>query len=263
MPKPIPYDELILPLAELIRRFLSGKYDYRQFQREFGPALHEYQRQIKGRAYSPLEVIADIPSHCKADLRKYCQEALERLPKEALDRATRDWVESTLIANEDGYTYFSFFARNGHSHFGSHAGFYSSPIERDSFLLSAFNGTLKPIAFRYVDLLAALRAIGGNEPATWVYGIEPDGALAIIHKVWSLGDAYAESYHLQLLERHPSPEGGGSYLMLLPKSKSWLLLHNYDYEQLTISLHGASSFITAVAARIGVQPEWGQNSSAE
>lgn len=256
MPHDIPYDELIEPLAALIKKFLSGEFDYPQFQRQFAPALESYERQVRGRAYSPLGVIADIPRHCRNDLRKYCQEALERLPKEALDRSTREWVDKSLIANDDGYTYFSFFEREGRSRFGTHALFYESPVVHDSFLLSALQGSIAPPTFAYSELLLALRDAGGDELATWVYGTEPDNALAFVNMVWSLGNAYAETYQLRRLEREPAPEGGGSYLMLLPKSKKWMLLHQYDYEQFTIQLHGSREFIEEVAARINAEPVW-------
>ena len=92
--------------------------------------------------------------------------------------------------------------------------------------------------------------------ATWVYGTEPDNALAVIDRVWSLGDAYKESDQLRHLERHPAPEGGGSYLMLLPKSKQWMLMNEYDYERFTIYLHGHRQFIADIASRINAAPVW-------
>ena len=83
--------------------------------------------------------------------------------------------------------------------------------------------------------------------------------MAVIDWIWSLGDVYNESYQLQRIERNPAPEGGGSYLMLLPKSKEWMLVNEYDYENFTIHLHGHPQFITDVASRINVQPNWDWN----
>jgi len=244
-------------LADLISRFLKGEYDYPEFQHNFRPALESYERSIDDRAYSPLDAVADIPEHCKSDLRAFCEQALDRLPKEALDRSTRRWIESTLIAEEDGYTYYSFFDGSGRSRFGNHATIYSTRVDQESFLLSSFNGTVCRPSFQYSKLLAALRAVGSDELATWVYGTEPDGAFASIDHVWSLGDSYCESYHLRRIERHPSPEGGGSYLMLLPKSKEWMLMNEYDGERFTIALHGSRRFIEDVVSRIDATPDWG------
>ena len=58
------YHTLIKPLANLITRFLNGEWTYVEFQREFQPALKSYEKAIKDRAYSPLDVVADVPRHC-------------------------------------------------------------------------------------------------------------------------------------------------------------------------------------------------------
>ena len=174
-----PFEDLTEPLAEIISGFLALDFDYAEFKRRFQPALKAYEKSINAHAYWPLDVIADIPKHCKSNLVEWCQQALDRLPKEALDRSTRCWLESTLIANDDGYTYFSFFGNDGNSRFGTHAALYSTGIDRDSFLLSSLNGTIKPPRFQYAKLLAALRETGGDELASWVYGTEPD--LSLIH----------------------------------------------------------------------------------
>lgn len=256
MPQTPAFDDLIEPLAEIITGFLDDDFDYREFQRRFQPALKSYEKSIGARANSPLEAIADIPKHCESNLREWCQQALDRLPKEALDRSTRCWLESTLIANENGYTYFSFFGTDGKSRFGTHAAIYSTSIDRDSFLLSSLNGTIKRPRFQYSQLLSALRDVGGNELASWVYGTEPDNAFAEIDSIWSLGDSYSESDQLRYIERQPALEGGGSYLMLLPKSKQWLLMNEYDYERFTIYLHGRREFIAEIASRINAEPDW-------
>jgi hypothetical protein len=78
--------------------------------------------------------------------------------------------------------------------------------------------------------------------------------LAVIDRIWSLGDAYYESDQLRFIERQPAPEGGGSYLMLLPKSKQWMLINEYDCERFTIYLHGCREFIENVAEQIGAAP---------
>jgi hypothetical protein len=256
MPQDPAYHDLIEPLAELLTQFLDGKWDYADFQARFQAALKSYESSIKDRAYWPLDVIASLPSHITPRLREYCQLALERLPKEALDRSTRRWVESTLILNDEGYTCFAFVDGDGKSRFGTHAAIYRTRIDDDSFLLSSLNGTIDKPPFRFSQLLTALCEIGGNELATWVYGTEPDNALAIIDRVWSLGDAYKESHQLQQIERHPAPEGGGSYLMLLPKSKKWMLLNEFDHQWFSIVVHGNRQFIADLASRIHASPEW-------
>jgi hypothetical protein len=248
----VDFDELILPLVELLRRFLAGEWDYPAFQPQFKRALQAYQHAVRDKAYWPLDVIADIPQHCRASLHNYCRQAIERLPKESLDRSTRQWLDTELIATDRGYTFFSFYDSDGRSRFGDVVRLYSAKIDSESYLLSALNSSLVPPSFRYADLLSSLRDTGGNELATWVYGTEPDNALANVECVWSLGDTYAESHQLRRLERSPAEEGGPSNLMLLPKSKRWMLLNEADGGTFTISLHGSRTFIDTVAMQIKV-----------
>lgn len=264
MPQQPDFDQLTTPLAELLTQFLAGGLRYADFLPRFRTALRAYEGSINDLAYWPLGAIAEMPLGVSADLPKqfeselhdYCQQALDRLPKEALDRSTRLWIESTLIEEIDDWTYFSFFNSDGQSLFGTHAAIYSTRIDDDSVLLSALNGTISQSPFRYDELLNVLRDIGGNELATWVYGTEPDNVIASIDRIWSLGDAYEESDQLRQLESHPSLEGGGSYLMLLPKSKQWMLMNEYYYEGFSICLHGNRQFIVDVASRINAEPDW-------
>ena len=161
-----------------------------------------------------------------------------------------------MIAGDGKYTAFSFHDERGQSKFGAHAAIYSTRIERDSFLLSALNGTIVPPPFQYSQLLATLRECGSPELATWVYGTEPDNAFALIERVWSLGDSYQEPHQLRHIERTPAAEGGVSYLMMLPHSKRWLLLNEYNYDRFTIYLHGNREFIAEAASRLGAEPNW-------
>jgi hypothetical protein len=253
----IDYHELVKPLQELLLRFLAGEWDYPAFQPLFRKALSSYAASIMDRPYWPLDVIADIPAHVREKLNDYCRQALDRLPKEALDRSTRVWIDRVLISNEDGHTAFSFFLPDGASRFGTHAVFYSTCIDDDCFLLSALNGIIPKPSFSYAGLLGALRENANGELASWVYGTEPDNALAIVNRVWSLGDSFKECYHLRQLEQEPAPQGGASYLMLLPRSREWMLLNEYYSGCFTISLHAQRSFIERIASAVDVMPDWG------
>jgi hypothetical protein len=207
--------------------------------------------------FVPVEqMMPFVPFVRVPDVDTAIEQALDRLPKEALDRSTRCWAERMLISSDDGGTCFMFFNDDGKSRFGTHAAIYSTRIDADSFLLSSLNGTITQPPFRYSQLLTALRDLGGNELASWAYGTEPDNALAVIERIWSMGDAYAESDQLRQLERQPAPEGGGSYLMLLPKSKRWMLLNEYDHERFTVYLHGNRQFILDVASMVNATPAW-------
>ena len=252
----LDFEKLTEPLAELIENYLAGEFDYPEFQRRFQPVLEDYEKKVGGKAYWPLDVIADVPRHCRKDLNQYCRQAIERLPKEALERSTRIWVESELIEHDQTYSFFNFFDPSGSSRFGAHAAFYSNPVEQYSFLLSSLNATFVPPPFRFAELLQRLRDVGGNELATWVYGTEPDNVIAMIDRISGLGDPYGEPDRLRWIEQQPAPEGGGSYLMLLPKSKKWMLLNEYDYNRFTIYLHGEVEFIDRVAQGIGAQTIW-------
>ena len=65
------------------------------------------------------------------------------------------------------------------------------------------------------------------------------------------------------LEQEPAPEGGGSYLILLPRSRKWMLVNEYQNDWFGISLHGPRTFIERIASAVKVIPEWGSSRTVD
>ena len=231
-------------LQRLLSEFLGDSFSRSDFVKLFSKALERYKETINDRPYYPLNDICQLNRFSDEEFKKYCLQALERLPREELDRTTRHWLEKELVDDDA----FNFFKPDGVSKFGESAVLYSSKIDGESFLLSALNGTLKPLSFRYVDLLAALKVVGNSELAAWVYCSEPDNAFAHIENVWSLGSVYEEPSQLSQIEqtRGDSVQWGNCYLLLLPKSKSWMLVNHCHFDGFEIALHGHKDFIGGV-----------------
>lgn len=254
MPQELDFDSLVKPLEELLLEVTNKKLSLTDFQPQFDLALKRYENKIGDRAYSPLSGIRDnCLKWSRMELRQNVEQALERLPQEALDRSTRLWFQDNLI--EGGYaehlSHFDFH-KSEQSKFGHQVELFSTPIDKGSFLVSALNGTLKPLSFVYSDLLKILKGKCLGNLATWVYGIEPDNAIAIIEWITSLGDPFSSDVDIlgNSIERNPAPEGGMSYLMLLPKDKDWMLLHVFDYHVFSIQLHGNKQFLSSVHSQL-------------
>lgn len=120
-----------------------------------------------------------------------------------------------------------------------------SIIEGESFLLPALNGTFKPLPFLYSELLSTLTETSGDELAAWAMCSEPDNAFALVDNVWSLGNVYEEARQIEQT-RGDSVQWGNCYLLLLPKSKNWMLVNYYRFNGFEISLHGTREFIDTV-----------------
>lgn len=234
----------IAALQDLLQKFLNGTMARSEFVTLLKPTLALYEELIDERPCWPLPDLCDGSSISDADFKKYCRQAYGRLPREQFDRETRAWIQSELV---DGAT-FRFAAPDGASRFGASEILYASVIDDASFLLSALNGTLKPLPFPYAGLLTALRETGGEELAAWVFCSESDSQLPCIGTIWSLGNVYEEDDQLALLEqtRGDSVQWGNCYLLLLPKNKSWALVHYYHFDGFEIALHGAPAFVHAV-----------------
>jgi hypothetical protein len=114
--------------------------------------------------------------------------------------------------------------------------------------LSSLNGTLKPLSFKFSDLLQVLNELSGGELAAWVLCSEPDNAFAAIESIWSLGNVYEEDNQLAKIEqiRGDSVQWGNCYQLLLPKSKKWALVNFYYFDGFEMSLYGENSFLNEV-----------------
>ncbi|WP_139174838.1 hypothetical protein [Lysobacter enzymogenes] len=233
-------------MESALRGYTSGVLSLSVFLETFREAFAAYSAAVDSKPYYPLaEIAAATLSRSYNGLESLCEQALDRLPRELLDRTTRLWITNHLI-DSDG---FNFTGPGGASHFGDMRQLYSTPIKRESFLLSALDGAIKPAPFNYENLLAALRTVAEGELATWALCTEPDNAFAYIDSLWSLGNAFQELEQLAKLEqlnaRHV--QGGQCYLLLIPASRNWLLVNSYDFSELSIVLHGDTQLLARVS----------------
>jgi len=225
----------ISKLQELLKGLIELSISEKEFKPQYKTALEEYETYISDRPYWPLK---DLISMYGKDLLKYASQALDRLPKEELDRSTRDWIQGNLVDGEE----FNF------DKYIDYVQLYTTKVDGESFLLSSLNGTIKPLSFLFSDLLQVLKVVSKGELASWVLCTEPDNAFAAIESIWLLGNVYEEANQLSKIEqvRGDSVQWGNCYQLLLPKSKSWMLLNYYHFDGFEISLHGDSCFIDEV-----------------
>lgn len=228
-------EQYIERLQTLLKELLNSSLSEAEFQSLYSSALKGYEDYISDRPYWPLK---DLVAMSGKDLLKYGAQALERLPREELDRSTRVWITENLI-DEDEFSFETF---------DENVELYSTEIDGESFLLSSLNGTLKPLSFKFADLLCALKETSGGELATWVICSEPDNAFAAIESIWSLGNVYEESSQLAKIEqiRGDSVQRGNCYQILLPKSKNWMLVNYYYFEGFKMSLYGSNDYLNEV-----------------
>lgn len=222
-------------LEALLKQLIGSSLSETDFKVLYRSALDEYEKYILDRPYWPLK---DLLGMSGSDLLTYSSQALERLPREELDRTTKQWITDNLINGEE----FCF------EIYEEKIELYSSKIEGESFLLSSLNGTLKPLSFKFSDLLQVLKELSGGELAAWVICSEPDNAFATIESIWSLGKVYEEDNQLSKIEkiRGDSVQWGNCYQLLLPKSKKWALVNFYDFNGFEMSLYGENSFLNKV-----------------
>lgn len=222
-------------LEGLLKKLIDQSISESKFRPLFRTALSEYENYISDRPYYPLKELDTMEG---SELLKYASQALERLPREELDRTTEKWISDNLVDGDE----FNF------DIFDEKVQLYSTKIDGESFLLSALNGTIKPLSFHFADMLQVLKELSGGELATWVFCEEPDNAFAAIGSIWSLGDVYKEANQLAKIEQTSgdSVQWGNCYQFLLPKSKKWMLLNHYYFNGFEMSLHSNNSFINKV-----------------
>jgi len=233
-----------------LREFLSGAITRPAFLVAFRDALDHYANVIDSKPYYPLADIVDSGRRSEEQLKLLCKQAAERLPRELLDRSTREWISVNLVTEDS----FSFLNADGVSKFGDVQVLHATPIERQSFLLSAISGSLQPAPFSYENLLKKLRALSGGQLATWALCVEPDGAFASIESLWSLGETFDEPEQLAKLEqiRGDHVQWGNCYLLLLPADRKWLLVNRYNFSEFSIELHADTTVCKQVSDAIGL-----------
>ena len=152
-----------------------------------------------------------------------------------------DWIYKTLVAEDDFIDT---------SSFESKLDLYLTPLA-NNFVSTIINGTgtpagfkVNPGEFQYNYIIRHLSEVTGQEPAAWFYYTVIDNTVGRLNQVWDCNYEYSLDYALEKFEREPAEEGGVSFLGLVNKRKSWLLLHSYEpSESFKISFHGSESVV--------------------
>lgn len=236
------YNDLLIDAKSLLESLVDRTIDENQFRNEYSEVYMTLKECLpdgpRDRPYYPLNDLLEMSGD---QLLKFAAMAIPRIPREILARQTQEWVYEKLT---DGGDYFLLDKANLEKLFVSSKKLYFTEIA-NSILLSAMNGKIST-PFDYGALLKKIKTLAGSEPAAWVQCSEPDNAFANIERPWTLGnDIYLEHGHLSKLERIDpgSVQGGNCYCLLVPESKSWLLLHTYLFSSLEIAIYGEPAFV--------------------
>jgi hypothetical protein len=266
-------------IVELIQNYLNNEIDQVNFNNSYPPLLAKYEEDIDDSAYYPLDVLApsennddkawkqnmkemylseiaklddmledNEPSYSETmsveKQKEHCREALERLPIELLDRSTKSWVKDELLEDDE----FIFFDERKRSKLGCHKVLYVAPLESESFLITALNGSMPKFDFDYSELLQCLKKHGGHQRATWIRCSEPDG-FSNIEVSQFFTDPYQDIENLHWIEHtgSQSTQGGVCHLILIAEDRSWMLLHTNTFSEFKIELHGSRQFIDEVS----------------
>ena len=272
-------------LSEVLQQYVYGKITRKKFSKRFPGILKKYEETIDDSAYYPLDILVPTadnsdrawkenmlsmyrneiarlesllehnePSYSETlsdqKLIEHCKEALERLPVEILDRTTKAWLEENIVND----VFFEFLDSKDISKFGYHEVIYQTPIEHESFLLSALNGKLRQCHISYPNLLQTLEDLSDSQRATWVQCSEPDGAIAAIEISSSFTDAYKDFDQFNWIEQTSgdSVQWGTCYLILLPEDKSWMLANINTFREFKIELHGNQQFVESVIEKMKI-----------
>ncbi len=150
-----------------------------------------------------------------------------------------NWIYKTLV-DENEFLSTSFFDKK--------FAIYYTPLS-NSFLATIINGSglpasykVSPGEFQYNHIIRQVAAVTKQESAVWFYYTVLDNSVGQLNSVWECNYNHCLDYPLEKFEREPAEEGGVSYLGLLSKNKSWLLLHSYEpCESFEISFHGSKT----------------------
>ena len=175
--------------------------------------------------------------------KELCQEAIMAIPRFARERTVASWVKKNLIEDEE----FVFMQKEGISKFGSVLPIYDAALRQKSILMTALFGGLGKLEFNYYDLIKELRSISKCE-CIWVLCSEPDGFSTVNIAPW-YADQENEIENFNWLEYSDpeSTQGGPCYLLFMPEDTSWMLLHENNFEKITISLHAKEKVMAQIS----------------
>ena len=135
---------------------------------------------------------------------------------------------------------------------------YETPLI-NSFVQTVIDGCSRPASFAndanrpYGKLILSVKELAANEPSFAFYGRDPDNALSLLS--WVRPCVYERVFQeLASFELAPAEEGGTSWLGLIGKSKTWLLLHEFEPgESFKITAYGTRKFCGDLLSLLGIE----------
>lgn len=152
-----------------------------------------------------------------------------------------DWIYKELV-REGEFLDGSSFEESLHIYLTPLANNFVSTIINGSGLPAKYK--VNPGEFQYSHIIRKIAAVTENEASVWFYYCVIDNAVGELKEIWDCNYEFSLDYPLEKFEREPAEQGGVSFLGLLSKNKSWLLLHTYEPgESFEIKLYASSSVI--------------------
>lgn len=172
------------------------------------------------------------------------------------EKLSKRWVQDTLISDDPEWPLFEIYENyeTRQSKIGNETVLYSVNLP-SNLLSSLIDGSAPSANFKYTDLINSIKVASSEEACCWVQINEPDNVLAIVEDVWAhtWDEYYSQDHQLEALLTNPAPEGGCSFMCLVPTSRSWVLVHELNPENdFTISIHADEKFSDDVLAKLGV-----------
>ena len=178
--------------------------------------------------------------------KELCHEAILAIPRFAQEREIVSWIKENLIEDEE----FVFTQKDGSSKFGGSLSIYTTPLRQKSILMTGLFGELPKLDLEYYSLIKELRSNTESE-CLWVHCSEPDGFTSVEAASWYL-DQEDEIENFNSLEySDPEHTQGGTYnLVFIPVDVSWMLVHENNFESISITLHGKPELVDEIQKRI-------------
>ncbi|MES2824234.1 MAG: hypothetical protein V4732_11580 [Pseudomonadota bacterium] len=156
-------------------------------------------------------------------------------------RDIEDWIYKNLVG-EDQLLKVSSFESSLPLYFTPLANNFVSTIINGSGVSANFK--INPGEYQYNNIVRKIASISNQEPAVWFYYSVIDNAVGMLNEVWECNYEFSLDYALEKFEREPAAQGGVSFLGLLSRNKSWLLLHTYEPgESLQIDFYGKKTTV--------------------
>ncbi len=165
----------------------------------------------------------------------------DRLYKARLMQELESWIYNTLVGKDEFLNTLIFEKK---------LAIYFTPLA-SNFVATIINGSshrasykVNPGEFQYNHIIRKVATVTEGTSAVWFYYTVIDNAVGQLNDVWECNYNYCLDYPLEKFETEPAKEGGVSYLGLLSKNKSWLLLHTYEpSESLEITFYGSQTTV--------------------